>query len=335
MSIDCNHAAEAVRVWWSPCVSHCFSSSFFPCVWHSARLSPRWARLPFEQLESGRPTSRPTCFPGGRWLQGPARRHTGERVGGRVAVARARGFETGRPTLVSQPPNLIIATLGSKNLLELASADGTRLELKPEQDFSRSASAPAARCARRCLCRIRYPHAAARLRRLRRPRKRRRRLILEHEPGERRRTARLTASLRPKLLCQSKRCWPLQEKSVIGVLFVTDVHNHPDPVNFEAAARRILASAAAAAHQSLHAGELGRPRPHSSRAGVTSNRRNPGSRDWPPARGLSKAAETARGFQSIPLDGVEVALRRGRQSSRRGQPRRRQVHRGIESEAEG
>src|ERR1700752_3855643 len=46
------------------------------------------------------------------------------------------GLKPGAPNgSFIQATNLMIATLGSKNLLELASADGTRLEWKPEQDF--------------------------------------------------------------------------------------------------------------------------------------------------------------------------------------------------------
>ena len=96
------------------------------------------------------------------------------------------GLKPGAPNgSFIQATNLMIATLGTKNLLELASADGTRLELKPEQDFypqrfSASGSVPRAAGLRR----IRYPRAEARLRRLRRPREG------THRPHPRARTRR-------------------------------------------------------------------------------------------------------------------------------------------------
>ena len=82
------------------------------------------------------------------------------------------GLKPGAPNgSFVQTNNLMIATLGTGNRLEVASPDGTRLDLRSEQDFypqrfsaSGSVKAPVD------LCGLRHPRAEAGLRRLRRPR---------------------------------------------------------------------------------------------------------------------------------------------------------------------
>ena len=129
-----------------------------------------------------------------------------------------------------QATNLMIATLGSKNLLELASADGTRLELKPEQDFypqrfsaSGSVRAPLVYAGFGIHApRLGYDDYGDRA-------KGRIALILEHEPGERDPNSPFDGVVTAEAAVPIKKVLAAQEKGVIGVLFVTDVHNHPDP----------------------------------------------------------------------------------------------------------
>ena len=125
------------------------------------------------------------------------------------------GLKPGAPNgSFIQATNLMIATLGTKNLLELASADGTRLELKPSRTSTRSDSAPAARSARRWSTqdsvstrRGSATTTTATARRAASP------SSSSTSPASVTRTARLTASSRPKLPCQSRRCWRLRRRA--------------------------------------------------------------------------------------------------------------------------
>ena len=104
-----------------------------------------------------------------------------------------------------------------------------------------------------------------------------------------------------------KKVLAAQEKGAVGVLFVTDVHNHPDPVNFEAAARAFWPAQPPRIDRFTLASWADRvriPVGQVSPAIAEILVRGTGRR----LADLSKAAETARGFQSIPLDGVEVTL---------------------------
>jgi hypothetical protein len=219
------------------------------------------------------------------------------------------GLKPGAPNRsFIQATNLMIATLGSKNLLELASADGTRLELKPEQDFypqrfsaSGSVRAPLVYAGFGIHApRLGYDDYGDRA-------KGRIALILEHEPGERDQNSPFDGVVTAEAAVPIKKVLAAQEKGVIGVLFVTDVHNHPDPVNFEAAARAFWPAKPPRIDRFTLASWADRvriPVGQVSPAIAEILVRGTGRR----LADLSKAAETARGFQSIPLDGVEVTL---------------------------
>ena len=245
------------------------------------------------------------------------------------------GLKPGAPNgSFIQATNLMIATLGSKNLLELASADGTRLELKPEQDFypqrfsaSGSVRAPLVYAGFGIHApRLGYDDYGDRA-------KGRIALILEHEPGERDPNSPFDGVVTAEAAVPIKKVLAAQEKGVIGVLFVTDVHNHPDPVNFEAAARAFWPAQPPRIDRFTLASWADRvriPVGQVSPAIAEILVRGTGRR----LADLSKAAETARGFQSIPLDGVEVTLSTDVDSSHRGRPQRTRVHRRSRSETE-
>jgi hypothetical protein len=226
----------------------------------------------------------------------------------RSRFARA-GLKPGAPNgSFIQSTNLMVATLGTKNLLELAVADGTRLELKPEQDFypqrfsaSGSVRAPLVYAGFGIHApKLGYDDYGDRA-------KGRIALILEHEPGERDPNSPFDGVVTTEAAVPIKKVLAAQEKGVVGVLFVTDVHNHPGPVNFEAAARAFwpphppridrFTLASWADRVRIPVGQV-------SPAMAEILVRGTGRR----LADLSKAAETARGFQAILLDGVEATL---------------------------
>ena len=64
-------------------------------------------------------------------------------------------------------------------------------------------------------------------------------LVLDHEPGERDPKSPFEGVVTAELAAPWRKALAAQEKGAIGVLFVSDVHNHPGPVNFDQAARNV------------------------------------------------------------------------------------------------
>jgi Zn-dependent M28 family amino/carboxypeptidase len=62
-------------------------------------------------------------------------------------------------------------------------------------------------------------------------------LVLDHEPGERDPKSPFEGVVTAEAAAQWRKALAAQQKGAIGILFVTDVHNHPDPANFEQTAR--------------------------------------------------------------------------------------------------
>ncbi len=62
-------------------------------------------------------------------------------------------------------------------------------------------------------------------------------LILEHEPGQRDPKSPFDGVVTAEAAVAIKKVLAAQEKGAAGVLFVTDVHNHPGGANFDAAGR--------------------------------------------------------------------------------------------------
>ena len=93
-----------------------------------------------------------------------------------------------------------------------------------------------------------------------------------------------------------KKVLAAQEKGAVGVLFVTDVHNHPEPQNFEASARAFWPA------QSRRASIASRLRSWADRVRIPVGQISPALAETL-VRGtgrslldLSKAAETADGL---------------------------------------
>ena len=62
-------------------------------------------------------------------------------------------------------------------------------------------------------------------------------LVLEHEPGENDPQSPFDGVVMSEAATPFRKALTAQEKGAIGILFVSDVHNHPEPQNFEALAR--------------------------------------------------------------------------------------------------
>ncbi len=219
------------------------------------------------------------------------------------------GLKPGAPNgSFIQTNNLTIATLGEGNRLEVAMPDKTTLSLRPEQDFypqrfsaSGSVRAPVVYAGFGIHSpKLGYDDYGDRV-------KGRIALILEHEPGERDPESPFDGVVTAEAAVAIKKALAAQEKGAVGVLFVTDVHNHTEPQNFEASARAFW--------------PVQGPRIERFTLGSWADRvRIPVGQISPAlaetlVRGtgrslmdLSKSAETAKGHPGLPLDGIEVTL---------------------------
>mgnify|MGYP001567292568 CR=1 FL=1 len=219
------------------------------------------------------------------------------------------GLKPGAPNgSFVQATQLMVATLGTRNALTVSLPGGTKLELAPEQDFypqrfsaSGSVTAPVVYAGFGIHApALGYDDYGDRV-------KGRIALILEHEPGERDPKSPFDGVVTAETAVAIKKVLAAQEKGAAGVLFVTDVHNHPGPANFEASARafwperapRIDRFTLASWADRVHI-PVGQISPALAETMVRGTGRS--------LLELSKAAETERGLAGVPLDGVTVTL---------------------------
>lgn len=219
------------------------------------------------------------------------------------------GLKPGAPNgAFVQPTQLMIAALGERNSLAVSLPGGTMLDHKPEQDFypqrfsaSGSIKAPVVYAGFGIHApALGYDDYGDRV-------KGRIALLLEHEPGERDPKSPFDGVVTAEAAVAIKKVLAAQEKGAVGVLFVTDIHNHPGATNFEASARAFWPPQAPRVDRFTLASWADRVRipvgqisPALAEIMVRGTGRT--------LLDLSKAAETARGYTAIPLDGVEVAL---------------------------
>ncbi len=207
-----------------------------------------------------------------------------------------------------QTTHLMVATLGARNALAVSLPDGTKLDLAPEQDFypqrfsaSASVQAPVVYAGFGIDApKLGYDDYGDRV-------KGRIALILEHEPGERDPNSPFDGVVTAEAAVAIKKVLAAQAKGAVGVLFVTDVHNHPGAANFEAAARAFWPERAPRIDRFTLASWADRVRipvgqVSPALAGLMVRGTGRSLLD------LSKAAETARGFAGLPLDGVTITL---------------------------
>jgi len=219
------------------------------------------------------------------------------------------GLKPGAPngTFVQQT-QLMVATLGEGNRLDVALADGTLLSLRNGQDFypqrfsaSGTVKAPVVYAGFGIHApTLAYDDYGDRV-------KGRIALILEHEPGERDPASPFDGVVTAEPAVAIKKVLAAQEKGAVGVLFVTDVHNHPAPQDFEASARAFWPAQPPRVDRFTLASwgnrvriPVGQVSPALAETLVRGTGRS--------LMDLSMAAETARGYQGLPLDGVQIAL---------------------------
>lgn len=219
------------------------------------------------------------------------------------------GLKPGAPngTFV-QPTQLMVATLGEGNRLDVALADGTTLSLRNEQDFypqrfsaSGTVTAPVVYAGFGIHApKLGYDDYGDRV-------KGRIALVLEHEPGERDPKSPFDGVVTAEPAVAIKKALAAQDKGAVGVLFVTDVHNHPAPQNFEASARAFWPPQPPRVDRftlARWADRLRIPVGQISPALAEILVRGTGKS----LLELSKAAETPKGYPGLPLDGVQVTL---------------------------
>lgn len=203
---------------------------------------------------------------------------------------------------------LMVATLGEGSRLDVALSDGTALRLRPEQDFypqrfsaSGTVHAPVIYAGFGIHApALGYDDYGDRV-------KGRIALILEHEPGERDPNSPFDGVVTAEPAVAIKKALAAQAKGAVGVLFVTDVHNHPDPQNFEAAARAFWPPVPPRVDRFTLGSwsdqvriPVGQISPALAETLVRSTGRT--------LLDLSKAAETATGFAGLLLPGVQLTL---------------------------
>jgi hypothetical protein len=208
-----------------------------------------------------------------------------------------------------QPVNLMAATLGRDNLLEVVDTGGATMRLRPEQDFypqrfsaSGHVRAPVVYAG----FGITQPalsyddYAGDRV-------KGRIALILEHEPGERDAASPFDGLVSAEAAVPIKKVLAAQERGAVGVLMVADVHNHPSATNFEAQARAFWPPQPPRIDRFTLASWVDRVRipvaqvsPALAAILVRGSGRSLAE--------LAQAAETSRGFEAVALGGVEVSL---------------------------
>jgi hypothetical protein len=141
--------------------------------------------------------------------------------------------------------NLMTATLGEGNVMKLSSATGTR-ELTSGIDFYPQRFSATAQVSGSVAfagfgitaSKINHDDYKGDL-------KGKIVLVLDHEPGERDPKSPFEGVVTAEPAAQWRKAMAAQQKGAIAILFVSDVHNHPDPVNFEQAARNFWPATAA------------------------------------------------------------------------------------------
>jgi Peptidase family M28/PA domain len=132
-------------------------------------------------------------------------------------------------------------------------------------------------------------------------------LVVDHEPGERDPASPFDGLVTSEASGPLRKALAAQDKGAAGILFVSDVHNHPEDANFEASARTYWPAPPPRIERFTLATWMERvkiPAAQISPA-FAAQILAPSGRNL---EDLSKASETAKGAVPIPLPGVEVEL---------------------------
>jgi hypothetical protein len=203
---------------------------------------------------------------------------------------------------------LMTSTLGKENLLEVTAGEGT-LRLTPGQDYYPQSFSASARARGPVVYAgfgmtvpdlsyddYREQDLSGRIV-----------LVLDGEPGEKNPSSPFDGVVRSEASNPLRKALYAQEHGAAGILFVRNVHNHPEPENFEAAARSYWPEQAPRIPRytlQKWADEVRIPAAEISTALAEILVRGT-SRDL---EELSKAAESPAGMVAVALPGVEINL---------------------------
>src|SRR5262249_17711218 len=132
-------------------------------------------------------------------------------------------------------------------------------------------------------------------------------LVVDHEPGERDPASPFDGVVTSEAGGPLRKALAAQDKGAIGILFVSDVHNHPGDANFEQTARAYWPAQPPRIERFTLAAWMERvkiPAAQISPSFAAQILASSGRK----LEDLSKASETAKGAVPIPLAGVEVEL---------------------------
>jgi hypothetical protein len=132
-------------------------------------------------------------------------------------------------------------------------------------------------------------------------------MVLDHEPGERDPNSPFEGVVTAEPAAAWRKALAAQEKGAVGILFVRDVHNHPEPTDFEQAARNFWPATPARIPGYTLAAWADRIRiPAVQISPALAAQLIPATQ--PPLEELARRAETAGGIAAVPL-GKEITLR--------------------------
>ena len=131
-----------------------------------------------------------------------------------------------------QPFNLMAASLGTDNRLEIGFGSGLTMRRHPGQDYypSKFSASGTARGP------VVYAGFGVRMEDYGSSAKGCVVIVLDHESGEFDPQSPFDGLVRSEASSPLRKALLAQEKGAVGILFVQDIHNHPGPVNFEAQA---------------------------------------------------------------------------------------------------
>jgi len=208
-----------------------------------------------------------------------------------------------------QPYNLLTATLGEGNRLDVIAGDGATRHLVVGQEFypqrisaSGQVSAP--------LAFVGFGISAPHLQHddYNGDVKGKVVLALDHEPGERNPNSPFDGVVTSESSTLWRKVVAAQEKGAVAMLFVSDVHNHPGVANFEAAARNFwpekpprIQSYTLAAWADRIRIPVAQISPALAASLVSGSGKS--------LEELSRSADTPRGFTPVALPGARIELR--------------------------
>jgi hypothetical protein len=206
--------------------------------------------------------------------------------------------------------NLMTATLGERNALTVSARDAApTLELSPAQDYYPQRFSASGR-ARGPIVFAGYGIVDADARhddfkgidltgRIV--------LVLDHEPGENDSTHPLDGVVTAQAANPLLKALNAQQRGAAGILFVQDVHNHPEPSNFEAAARAYWPERPPRIDAFTLASWMERVRIPAAQISpaLAATLLDPSGRTL---EELGKAAETPGGVTPAPIDGPTIEL---------------------------